>query len=322
MPCSGVHLLTAGRALTAATRGGPALPFPVSDPASRAAFLHGALGPDMGFVPGADRFVSEVSHYVQSVDLARTLVRRARSATEAGFAWGWVTHVLTDLVLHPQVGRACGERLRGDRDLRLNAAEHLPSHVGLEVGLDLRVLSGDPGIPAPPRADAFDRRTIGYLVESLEEVYGIRWSAPHLLATHRRSVVMNVRWPRALKVLEWGREIAGGGQNRIQGLVGRAAAGLGSRLARPEGAARGFFHPIRPPEWLLSEVGRLADDFPDRLSLLTGGGLDTLPNHNLETGAPDAAPVPHPDAERTALRVAKLRSAAGALAPGPSGEPG
>lgn len=322
MPCSGVHLLTAGRALTAASRGGPTLPFPVEDPVCRASFLHGALGPDMGFVPGADRFVSEVSHYVRSVDLARTLVERARTGPEAGFAWGWVTHVLTDLVLHPQVGRACGERLRGDRELRLNAAENLPAHVGLEVGLDLRVLAAEEGIPAPPRADAFDRRTIGYLVTSLEEVYGIQWSAAELLATHRRSVVMNVRWPRALKVLEWGRGIAGAGRSRIQGVVGRAAAGLGSRLARPEGAARGFFHPIRPPDWLVAEVRRLADDFPERMAHLTGGGLDTLPNHNLETGAPDESPVPHPDAERTALRMARLRSAAGVPAPGASEAPG
>jgi hypothetical protein len=322
MPCSGVHLLTAGRALTAASRGGPPLPFPLDDPECRACFLHGALGPDMGFVPGADRFVSEVSHYVRSVDLARTLVHRARSGPEAGFAWGWVTHVLTDLVLHPEVGRACGERLRGDRGVRLNAAENLPAHVGMEVGLDLSILASEPGIPAPPRSDGFDGRSIRYLVESLEEVYEIRWSPVELLATHRRSVVMNVRWPRALKVLEWGRGIAGGGRNRVQGLVGKAATGVGSALARPTGAARGFFHPIRPPDWLLGEVRRLADDFPERLALLTGGGLDTLPNHNLETGAPDEAPVPHPDAERTALRVARLRTAAGVPARRPAEEPG
>lgn len=322
MPCSGVHLLTAGRALSAATTGGPPLPFPVDDPRARAAFLHGALGPDMGFIPGADRFVSEVSHYVNSVDLARTLVRRAATAPETAFAWGWVTHVLTDLVLHPEVGRACGELLRGDRGLRLNAAEDLPAHVGMEVGLDLSVLAADGGIPGPPRVDAFDARSIGYLVQSLEEVYGIRWSGAGLLATHRRSVVMNVRWPRALRVLEWGRGIAGGGRNPIQGVVGRAAAGLGSRLARPTGAARGFFHPIRPPAWLVEEATRLADEFPERLALLTNGGLETLPNHNLETGAPDDAPLPHPDAERTALRVASLRNAAGALVRDPVAEPG
>jgi hypothetical protein len=119
---------------------------------------------------------------------------------------------------------------------------------------------------------------------------------------------MNIRWPRALRVLEWGRGIGGIGRNPVQGLVGRAATGVGSALARPTGAARGFLHPIPPPEWLLGEVRRLADDFPERLALLTEGGLATLPNHNLETGAPDEAPVPHPDAEKTALRVASLRN--------------
>jgi hypothetical protein len=316
MPCSTVHLLTAGRALSAADRGGPPLPFPSRDPVCRELFLHGALGPDMGFVPGADRFVSEVSHYVRSVDLARTLVSRASSVQEAAYAWGWVTHVVTDLVLHPEVGRACGERLRGDRSIRLNARDDLPTHVGMEVGLDLRIISRESDIPAPPVRDGFDVRSIRYVTTALEEVYGVPWSRDQLMATHRRSVVMNVRWPRALRVLEWGRGVAVEAPGGVRGLVGRTAAGVGARLARPGGAAHGFFHPIRPPEWLVEETQILADEFPERMAELVKGGLQTLPNHNLETGAPDENPLPHEDAERTAVRLAGLRGVGGAPAQG------
>jgi len=322
MPCSTVHLLTAGRALADADRGGAALPFHTRDPLSRELFLHGALGPDMGFVPGADRFVSEVAHYVRSLDLARTLVSRASTAPESAFAWGWVTHVLTDLVLHPEVGRACGERLRGDRSLRLNAGEDLPTHVGMEVGLDLRILAGESVIPRPPPRSAFDNLSIRYLTGALEEVYGVAWAPEQLLATHRRSVVMNHRWPRALRVLEWGRGVANGAVGGIRGWVGQTAVGVGARLSHPEGAVHGFFHPIRPPDWLVDRTRTLADEFPERMAELVNGGLDSLPNHNLETGAPDATPLPHEDAERTAVRLAHLRGGGGVPAQGPSEAPG
>jgi len=322
MPCSTVHLLTAGQALAAAHRGGPALPFPSGDPLARELFLHGALGPDMGFVPGADRFVSEVSHYVRSVDLARTLVSRASTVPEVAFAWGWVTHLLTDLVLHPEVGRACGERLRGDRSIRLNAGEDLPTHVGMEVGLDLRIIAGGSVVPAPPQGTAFDALSIRFLSGALEEVYGIPWSPDHLLATHRRSVVMNTRWPRALRVLEWGRGVASEAVGGVRGWVGRRAAGVGARLSRPGGAAHGFFHPLRPPEWLVEKTRTLASEFPHRMAALVEGGLETLPNHNLETGAPDETPLPHEDAERTAVRLAQLRGGGGVPVRGPGGAPG
>lgn len=314
MPCATIHLLTAGRALAGA---GPSLPFPVDDPVCRAAFLHGALAPDMGFVPGADRFVSEVSHYVSTGDLARRLLARAGTVPEAAFAWGWVTHLLTDLELHPRVGHAVGERTTGDRSVRMNAAENLPAHVGTEVGLDLHFLLSDPGIPTPPRDAAFDRVTIDYLVGALRETYRIPWHPEALLDTHRRSVRLMARWPRALRILEWGRGIGSAPPGLVRRAVGRGVAAAGARFSRPEGAARGFFRPVPPPEWLVADVEALARTFPGRVRRLAEGGIEQLGNHNLETGAPEEAPLPHPDAERTARRVARLRRAGSGPGTGP-----
>ncbi len=320
MPCATIHLLTAGRALAEVPAGG--LPFPADDPDHRSAFLHGALAPDMGFIPGTERWVSELSHYVRTGDLTRVLLRRASDLREAAFAWGWATHVVTDLELHPRVGHACGERATGDRSVRLNAADDLPAHVGTEVGLDLHFLSREPGIPRPPARPAFDARTIEYLAGALEETYGIPFHRGRLLDTHRRAVSMTARWPRALQVLEWGRGVAGEAARGVRGWIGRAAAGTGARMARPGGAAEGFFRPLRPPAWLVEEVEALASDFPRRMSELAAGGMERLGNHNLETGAPDDAPVPHRDAERTARRLDLLRSGVAAPLPDPGAAPG
>lgn len=316
MPCATIHLLTAGRALEEIPSG--SLPFPTDDPECRSAFLHGALAPDMGFIPGTERFVSELSHYVRTGDLARTLLRHAGDLKEAAFAWGWVTHLVTDLELHPRVGHAVGERATGDRSVRMNAAEDLPAHVGTEVGLDLHFLTRDRSIPRPPARAAFDPVSIEYLAGALEETYGIPFHRARLLETHSKAVRMTARWPRALQVLEWGRGVAGEAARGLRGWLGRTAAGTGARLVRPGGAAEGFFRPLRPPAWLVSDVESLARDFPGRMAALAAGGMDSLLNHNLETGAPEGAPVPHPDAERTARRLNRLRSGGGdpRLAPG------
>jgi len=52
---------------------------PAGDPALRAAFLAGTVGPDMGMYPGGEPLFSDLAHYVRSGELARALVRAARS---------------------------------------------------------------------------------------------------------------------------------------------------------------------------------------------------------------------------------------------------
>jgi hypothetical protein len=115
MPCATIHLHLADRILSHWEERPRLAPFPVGEPALRDAFLHGTLAPDMGFVPGVDRFLSDLAHYIAPAELTRSLLRGARTPREEAFAWGWAGHVVGDVVLHPMVGRAVGERLLGDR---------------------------------------------------------------------------------------------------------------------------------------------------------------------------------------------------------------
>ena len=306
MPCSGVHLLTAGRALTAASRGGPPLPFPVDDPECRASFLHGALGPDMGFVPGADRFVSEVSHYVQSVDLARTLVQRASTGPEAGFAWGWVTmSSRTWSVTRRWEGmrKRCGATGR--------CAVKTPQRTcqpprGMEVGLDRpssgveRASPGPPTVPTP--STSLPSATCGESPLSSLSVPG------GTVGTHLRSRGDELRRPRRAEVLLDGAETLQAPRNRSRGWC-EGSRRVGSAPGPdPPGRARGLSTPMQASGGGSWGGRRLADRLPRTTGPSHRGWADNPPNHNLETGAPDEARYP-PRPQKTALRWPGLRNA-------------
>ncbi|NIP58306.1 MAG: hypothetical protein GWM92_08645 [Gemmatimonadetes bacterium] len=313
MPCATIHMLTAGRVLDAwCDRAGHA-PFPVDAEELRDAFLLGAMGPDMGFVPGVDRFVSELSHYVSTGDLTRTLLDRAATPRQEAFAWGWATHHVTDVEIHPLVGRACGERLRGDRELRLNSSDDLPTHVGIEVGLDLHFLRSDPRIPRPPTRPLLDPVELGFLVDALEETYGLEWERPTIARDYRIAVRQTARWPRVITLLARARGFGrdGSGSDRLLPRLGRGVLDAAAYLAGASSAAAGLFRPLHPPGWVVERVRRVAEVFPERFQTLVQDRLRSIENRNLETGLLEGEPVDHPDSERTFRRLRALHEDGG-----------
>lgn len=295
MPCATVHLHLADRVYDAWRREPVRAPFALDRPGIRAAFLHGALAPDMGFVPGVDRFVSELSHYHSSGDLSRALLRTAKREEEVAFAWGWITHVLGDVALHPLVGRACGERVHGDRARRLNASEDLPTHVGMEVGLDMVLLERERGISLPPVTPALTDRSVGHLTGALHQTYGIRWDSERVLGDHRRAVLMMAWWPHAL------RQLARGSRKT------RAAVGTLSRFIDERSALAGFLRPIAPPSWMVHEVSEFARSFPDRVQEHLENGLSSFGNMNLETGTDEGENGAHPGHIEARRRLSERR---------------
>lgn len=315
MPCATIHMLTAGSVLRSWSERPDRAPFPVERSSLRRAFLLGAMGPDMGFVPGVDRFVSELAHYVDSADLTRRLLGEATHPAEAAFAWGWATHHVTDVEIHPLVGRACGERLLGDRTMRLNSSDDLETHVAMEVGLDLLFLQERPDLPRPPADPALDGEAGAFLARSLRAVYGLRWDDRELDRSYRTAAGRTARWPSLLEVL--GRAYRLDGTRSAPGVGGRllrAALGALGRLAPSEPAA-GLLRPLAPPAWMVARVRAVARHFPERFQELVEGRLAGLENRNLETGRPQDAPVEHPDSRRTLERLQGLRGASDARVP-------
>jgi hypothetical protein len=270
----------------------------------------------MGFVPGIDRFVSELAHYVDPADLTRSLFRQARTPDEQAFAWGWASHVLGDVFLHPGVGRAVGERLHGDRKRRMNAEEDLPTHVGMEVGLDLALLDRIPGIPSPPPDPFLDRTNGRFLGEALRATYKLPWDPAELVRNHRRAVFLTSLWPRAIR-------LAAEGPSR-PGLFRRATEPglsvvriLGRRVAGGDSPLRGFLTPLEPPKWLVDSVLTFGEELPDILNRLVREGPQALENRNLETGEPAGPGRGHPPSDRAAERLRARRRTAPALVPSP-----
>jgi hypothetical protein len=309
MPCNTVHLFTAGRVLARWGEDPGASPLPLSQPGAAEAFLHGAVAPDMGFVPGVDRWVSELAHWVRPADLARALVDAARTPVETAFAWGWVAHLLTDVALHPLVGRASGERLYGDPSIRLNASDDEATHVGIEVGLDILLLRGGERIPPPPTRPLLDTDRATHLRSALESTYGVPWDGEALARAHRRAVRLSRVWPWALGIVAAGSE-AQRDEADVAGSpwewVARTTTSVGRRLARTRGAAFGFFTPLAPPTWLVDEVYAEAARFPDRFQEVVEGGLGDVENRNLESGALPGSDDRHPASEEAARKLKRM----------------
>ncbi|MEZ4422609.1 MAG: zinc dependent phospholipase C family protein [Gemmatimonadota bacterium] len=290
MPCATIHLALAGRALREWESAPSTAPFRIA-PHTVDAFLHGSMGPDLGFVPGTDRFLSVLAHYVEPAGLLRELARGARDEREAAYAWGWAAHLVGDVVLHPRVGHACGEVVRGDPSVRLNALEDVETHVSVEVGLDILTLRADPDIPRPPTRPLFDARTVGFLTDAFRRAYGIPLEERIVLESHRTATVRTARWPWALQVLDRARGLSRGRpQLAVRGLVG-----LARQFTRTGSALRGFLAPRRPPAWLVTEATEEAARFPDRMRVLIDTGLESLENRNLESGEPNGRDDPHPE---------------------------
>lgn len=311
MPCATIHMFTAGRVLETWRSSPSAAPFDSSSPDLVERFLQGAMGPDLGFCPGVDRFVSELAHYVRTGDLARALFERASTPGQLAYALGWATHVLTDAEIHPLVGRVVGERLSGDRTRRVNASEDEATHTAVEVGLDLHFHRKHPDLPRPPFAPALDPAGAAFLARALRGTYDLRWNVRWLARAQRRAGLAMASWPHVLDVVG----AAGGSQGSaaLRRWLGRAAVALTTPLARAGTSLAGILRPLSPPGWMVEEVERCGVRFARRFQAHVEGGLARLPNRNLETGDEEALVTDHPGSLRTTRRLALLRSGAAAL---------
>jgi len=312
MPCATIHMLTAGRVLGDWHENPDVAPFPVHLPALEHAFLLGAMGPDMGFVPGVDRLMSELAHYISTGRLTRTLLHEARTPRQKAFAWGWATHHITDVEIHPLVGRACGEHLLGDRSVRLNSSQDCETHVAMEVGLDLVFLATDPSIPTPASRPLESSEEIGFLVRALERTYGISWEPSELRAAHAKATVRTGRWPRVLRILGRAQGFAPGwGDAGVVRTVGAPLLSLAHSLVPTGTAAAGFLRPLEPPRWLIEEVRSVAGGFARRFRIMVEDRLEGLENRNLETGRLEHAPQDHPDSVKALRRLLELQESRG-----------
>jgi len=307
VPGAALHFLLAGGVLARWRSAPVSAPFAVGA-ATTNAFLHGALGPDMGYFPGAEPLLSRLAHYARTGALCRALVNEAESEVQSAFAWGWVTHVLADVAVHPLVNDACGELLLGRRT-PLWGEDAGPMHFRVETGLDAVCCARNPHLRRIRLLPALDTAGVEYVRRAYRSVYGAAPAAEMVRRSHRQVIA----FAGPLATLHSVAAVAVGEPGGVVGQVVRATAGVPLRLISafcPAGSdARGLFMPVRPAGWLLAAVEGIVEGFTDWFEGHYVSHLQFLRDHCLDTGTVATGDPPH--ARRA---VAELTRASAMLA--------
>jgi hypothetical protein len=112
MPGIVLHTLLADTVLQRWKKAPGTAPFDPHDADVVGFFFKGSMAPDMGYYPGGVVHLSNQVHRARSAAASRELIRKARSPIEIAYAWGWVCHVLGDIILHPAINRAGSDTIR------------------------------------------------------------------------------------------------------------------------------------------------------------------------------------------------------------------
>ena len=306
MPNVTLHLALADRVLEEWRNEPRSAPFSLSNPTVLNAFYHGAFGPDLGYFPGGHPFFSDLAHTVRSGALARALVALARTEVERAFAWGWVTHVLGDVAIHPLVGHGVGDFLHGDRDRFVAAAEHKTAHVQVEVGLDAHYSAQDPGLRTRILSPVFDGRSVGFLAEAYRATYGFAVDPELLLASHLTTQRMSLRALASIGVMGEllalpPRPTIWGSRWVLRRMLDVVHGGFGR-----ESMLLAYVNPIRPRGWLVEQVDEVIRGFPKMFLRVFSGGLAEYPDYNLDSGTVEKVPR-HPVTLETLAALRRLK---------------
>jgi hypothetical protein len=277
MPGVTLHLQLADRTLERWRRTGRA-PFPLDDAGAVNAFRQGAFGPDLGYFPGGPAPLSDLAHAVRSADLCRSLVKLASNPIERAYAWGWISHVLADLAVHPILGCAVGELVHGTAGRFVAGDANPEAHGRVEAGLDALYASRAPGLRSSAPAPSFSERSIRYLAAAYHDVYGIELESARLLRAHRGAV------RRAGQGLVLAALTSRTLSDRPALRTGAGEGWLRKRLAGSS-LATAYVFPVRPPQWLLAAVRAALRPIPRLLTESWILGLAWLENRNLDTGS-------------------------------------
>lgn len=270
-------------------------PFDPHQPSALNAFLHGAIGPDMGMYPGGDLLLSNLVHRVRAGRLARTLLKTAHTPTERGFAWGWLTHVLGDVLLHPVINTAAARRL-GRTTIEWQDRRHGIEHVRVEFGLDAACIAAAPALRHVRLTPAFDRRTVGWLTAALTATYGPAFDDLAVLRSHLAVVRLN-RHVLAMA------EQSGIDHTPRPWAVARPAL---LRLARGS-KLEALLDPVAPCQQLLLAAGEALELLPRLVERHRAARWALLDDFDLETGGLEDPDHPTANAAAALLSLGQRR---------------
>jgi len=301
MPSVTVHLRLADRVLEHWETQPRTAPFSLQDAGAVNAFRHGSFGPDLGYFPGGHRPLSDLAHAFRTGDLCRALISAARSPLERAFAWGWVTHVLADTLIHPLVGCAVGELHYGSPAYFVPGDDDQITHVRVEAGLDALYAERHPELRRLRLAPVFDAHSIRFLVEAFETTYGAAPAVTHFMASHRVSARRAMQGVGLASVAAQTMPTRPAQDHSEPGPV-RALRSFVSR--RSVGLA--YILPAPPALWFINAVRDVEETFPELFMEEYEAHGESLGNMNLDTGRPDLSEDGHGALHRSLALLEEL----------------
>lgn len=277
MPQPGMHMLLASEVLDAWSRTAPAAPFDASDPENRNAFLHGSLGPDIGFYPGGPRVVSELVHTRASGAFLRTLLGMARTESQTAFAWGWLTHVIADVTMHPIINAHADELSRAHG--MTHRADWLVAHVQIEVGMDAWYLRRQ-SVSDFRLFEPFGTVDLDFLSAALALTYGEQMSPASLHGALRNVTrLTNMALPFVVDTI--GRSARAERAGHSLWSPGRHLLG---RWMGPRAPATGFVVPVLPSRTFVRRLSAAHAAFTRAYHAQVANGARDLEDYDLNSG--------------------------------------
>jgi hypothetical protein len=255
--------------------------FPARDPECRNAFLMGCMGPDVGYLPGGPEILSQLAHDVTPGQLTRTIVGLASTPLETAFAWGWVAHVLADILIHPLVGCGVGELVHGSPSHFLSGDDDRVGHVRVEAGLDALYARRLDLVGKLRLRPVFDLLSIAFLQEAYRATYGAAPERSDFARGHRNAARRLMQGLRLMTVTSMVLPTH-------PGLTGRPGSSLGrirSFVSR-QTVSLAFLLPAPPPLWLINAVRDVEENFVEIFQEEVELGGAGIPDVNLDTGRP------------------------------------
>lgn len=274
MPQPALHLLIGQQKLARWATSGSA-PFDADDPSCVNAFLHGTLAPDMGNFPGGSSDLARAVHTRRTAEVVRALMDAAVTPAETAFTWGWLSHVLADIEIHPLVNAAATTHGAG----RLKLSEH----VRVEVGIDVWFCCADSLLDGVRLRPAFDRAGYSFLRDVLRRELRVPVTAAQLVKMERGLILFShaaLRFARgAARQLCWGQD---GPRPKLGDAIVWHAA---TRVSPADSVVHAYLKPHRPDAALVDATRHAIDRVHAQFHHYERTGLDGLPSVNLEDGS-------------------------------------
>ncbi|MHC5543341.1 zinc dependent phospholipase C family protein, partial [Singulisphaera rosea] len=230
----------------------------------------------------------DLAHCVRPSQLARNMLGLACNEAGRALAWGWITHVVADVAIHPLINEAAAEQCRGGRLPPMSYVDDPLLHIRVEQGLDA-YLPGHADWPDSVVCTPFspDAQAATLIAAAYRDTYGFTPSPLRLRLANRISP-----WFFNFQIVN-GRVVSGKPVPAAWRWIHGRATGVARRFGQNE-AIEAFMNPLCPPDWLLDEAAAAVDTvvtaFPARCSSEFGD----YPDYNLDTGRIDSNPPVYP----------------------------